>query len=70
MPFSLSKRLSVFLLPLTLASPLLLAGCQNREAAYYNRWERETHREHVDLARRSAAEQREYRDWRDRQDRR
>jgi hypothetical protein len=70
MHFSTSKKLAALLLATMLASPLLLTGCRNSEAAYYNRWEHETHREHVDLARRSAAEQKEYRDWRDRQDHR
>ncbi len=34
------------------------------EDAAYRRWEAETRREHVELARRTAAEQREYSDWR------
>ena len=66
---SLFKNRAAFLLLFTLAAPLLLTGCRDREADDYNRWEHETHREHVDQARRSAAEQREYRDWRERQDR-
>ncbi len=70
MPSLLSKSLAVSLLSLTFASPVLLTGCRNSETAYYNRWERETHREHVDLARRNAAEQKEYWDWRHRQDHR
>lgn len=60
----------MLLLAMALGLPLLVAGCENREATYYNRWERETHREHVDLARRAAAEQKEYSDWRRAQDRR
>ena len=67
---SLSKNLAALLLAFTLASPLLLTGCRDREGDYYNRWEHETHREHVEMERRSDAEQREYRDWRQRQDRR
>jgi hypothetical protein len=51
-------------------SPVFLTGCQDRETVYYNRWEHETHREHVDMARRNAAEQKEYQDWRRRQDER
>jgi hypothetical protein len=54
----------------TFASPVFLTGCQDRETVYYNRWEQETHREHVELARRTADEQREYQDWRRRQDER
>lgn len=34
------------------------------ESAVYSRWEAETHREHRELAQRTADEQREYRDWR------
>jgi hypothetical protein len=33
------------------------------ETVVYNQWEAETHRAHRDLAQRTAAEQREYRDW-------
>jgi hypothetical protein len=51
-----------------LAAPIFLAGCENKETVYYNRWERETHREHVELNRRAEAEQREYADWRRRAD--
>jgi hypothetical protein len=61
------------LMPLVLAAvvvPAFLAGCHDRETVYYNRWEHETHREHVELNRRNAAEQQEYRDWRRRQDER
>jgi len=68
MPSSLMKNLAALLLAFTLPSPLLLTGCRDREAGYYNRWEQETHREHVDLERRPAPEQREYRDWRQRHD--
>jgi hypothetical protein len=34
------------------------------ETVIYNRWEVNTHRPHVDLNRRTPAEQREYNDWR------
>jgi hypothetical protein len=40
------------------------------ETVVYNQWEGETHRAHVDLAKRTAAEQREYQTWREKHDHR
>lgn len=34
------------------------------EVAFYGQWEHDTHRDHVDLKKRSAADQKEYWDWR------
>jgi hypothetical protein len=34
------------------------------EVVYYNNWEHETHREHVDFAKRNDAEKKEYYSWR------
>ena len=34
------------------------------EVVYYDHWERDTHREHKDLNKRSKDEQKEYWDWR------
>lgn len=34
------------------------------EVVYYGQWERDTHREHMDLDKRSKREQKEYWDWR------
>jgi hypothetical protein len=34
------------------------------EVAYYSQWEHDTHRDHVDLNKRSKDEQKEYWDWR------
>jgi hypothetical protein len=34
------------------------------EVVYYQQWETETHRQHVDLKHRSNADQKEYWDWR------
>lgn len=34
------------------------------EGAYYSRWEGETHRNHEDFRKRSAADQKEYWQWR------
>jgi len=67
---SLFKNRAALLLIFTLASPLALTSCRNRDADDYNRWERETHREHVDQDRLNDAEKKEYRDWRERQERR
>jgi len=40
------------------------------ETVIYNQWETETHRAHVDLEKRKAEEQKEYRDWREKHDHR
>ena len=37
------------------------------ETVIYNKWETETHRPHKEIAQRSAAEQKEYSDWRQKQ---
>jgi hypothetical protein len=34
------------------------------EVVYYDRWEHETHRDHVDFARRNDAKKKEYYTWR------
>jgi hypothetical protein len=34
------------------------------EVVYYNRWEAETHRQHVEFAQRNADEQHQYWEWR------
>jgi hypothetical protein len=36
----------------------------NTEVTFYSSWETETHRPHVDYARRNADEQKEYWNWR------
>ncbi len=38
------------------------------EVVYYNQWEHDTHRDHVDLKQRNAADQKEYWDWRHKDD--
>lgn len=38
------------------------------EVVYYQQWENDTHRQHVDLNHRSKAEQKEYWDWRHKND--
>jgi hypothetical protein len=47
-----------------MASPLAMTGCRTQETVYYEQWEHDTHRQHIDLNKRSAEEQREYQDWR------
>ena len=74
------KGLAAFLLATAIASPGLMTGCAgsvrvydpyyhdyhdwNSEAVYYNRWETENHYQHKDFHKRSAAEQKQYWDWR------
>jgi hypothetical protein len=36
----------------------------NGEVVYYNRWEHDTHRDHVDFRKRKADDQKEYWNWR------
>jgi hypothetical protein len=38
------------------------------EVVYYSQWEHDTHREHVDLKKRNKEEQKEYWDWRHKND--
>jgi hypothetical protein len=40
----------------------------NGEVVYYNQWEHDTHRDHVDLNKRSDADKKEYWDWRHKDD--
>ncbi len=40
----------------------------NGEVVYYQQWENETHRQHVDLNKRNKSEQKEYWDWRHKND--
>lgn len=61
---SSSRKFASLLLAVALVSPLAMIGCRSQETVYYNQWEHDTHREHVDLSKRSADEQREYAEWR------
>jgi hypothetical protein len=36
----------------------------DHEVVYYNQWEHDTHRDHVDFKARNEADQKEYWDWR------
>jgi hypothetical protein len=62
-----------------LATPGIVAGCahhyhedgggvvvawSDNEEPYYERWEHDTHRDHVEWARRNSDEQKEYWGWR------
>jgi hypothetical protein len=74
------KNFAPILLAATLASPALMVGCAvharyydpyhhdyhpvDGEVVFYSQWEHDTHRDHVDLNKRSDAEQKEYWDWR------
>lgn len=70
---SISSNLSSILLAAVLAAPVLLAGCQTQAPAPaaaaapqddpYIQWEHETHREHVDIAKRTDDERKQYNDW-------
>jgi len=78
------KSLATFLLATVIASPALITGCTasvhvydpyyhdyhdwNGEVVYYNQWETSTHRDHKDFHKRSADEQKEYWDWRHKQE--
>ncbi len=60
-----------FLLLAALAAPALITGCRTQNTTVnnqqdppdYRQWEQETRRQHVDLDKRSPAEQKEFRDW-------
>jgi hypothetical protein len=76
----MSKNLTVVLYAALLAAPVFAIGCaahervydpyyhdyhgRNGEAVYYNQWEHDTHRDHVDFNKRSANDQKEYWNWR------
>ena len=75
---SLLRNLAPLFLAAVLAAPLVITGCQSQQQAQpqpqpesqpqpqpssYTQWEHDTHRQHVDLNRRSADEQRQYQDW-------
>jgi hypothetical protein len=68
------RNLVPLLFASVLAAPLALAGCQSQAPSQattqaappddsYIQWEHETHREHVDVDKRSADERKQYDDW-------
>jgi hypothetical protein len=70
---SIFRSLSFVLLAAVLAVPVLLSGCQTPAPAptvvespqgdTYIQWEHETHRDHVDIAKRTDDERKQYNDW-------
>ncbi|MGB6742509.1 MAG: hypothetical protein WBE38_02545 [Terracidiphilus sp.] len=76
----LSRNLAPFLLAAVCATPVFMAGCAvharvydpyyhdyhpwGGETVYYQQWETNTHRDHMDFNKRNAADQKEYWDWR------
>ena len=77
---SLMKSFATILLAATIASPVLLAGCSahvrvydpyyhdyhawDGEVVYYNQWEHDTHRDHLEFNKRNSDDQKAYWDWR------
>ena len=62
----LSRDLVSLLLLTALAVPIGLTGCRSHgqyQDDSYSQWERDTHREHVDLNKRSAEDRKQYEDW-------
>jgi hypothetical protein len=73
MPF---RKINSYLLAAAMMAALLPTGCKtvnqppasNGETVVYQQWETETHRPHVELPQRTSDEQKEYSDWRHKQD--
>jgi hypothetical protein len=80
----LSKNFAAILLAASMVSPVFVTGCTarvrvydpyyhdhhdwNGEVVYYNQWEHDTHRDHQDFNKRKSDEQKEYWDWRHKQE--
>jgi hypothetical protein len=71
---SLFRNLGPLLFAGVLAAPLVMTGCQSQARSQaapqatpqddsYIQWEHETHRDHVDVDKRSADERKQYDDW-------
>ncbi|HTW61727.1 MAG TPA: hypothetical protein VMD55_07945 [Terracidiphilus sp.] len=60
----LFRKFAPLLFAVAMTSPVAMIACRSQETVYYNQWEHDTHRQHMDLSKRSAEEQREYADWR------
>ena len=74
------KSFASILLAASAATPALITGCSgsvrvydpyyhdyhrwNGEVVYYNQWERDTHRDHMDYNKRNHDDQKAYWDWR------
>jgi hypothetical protein len=80
MPF---RKIHSCLLAAAMTAVLLPSGCTvqqpaastaspaspaTSETVYYQKWETETHRPHAELTQRSKDEQKQYSDWRQKQD--
>ena len=64
---SLFRNFVPLLLATVLAAPVIATGCRSHrpsEDDTYIQWERETHRQHVDVSQRSVDERKQYEDWR------
>jgi hypothetical protein len=59
----LFRNFASLLLTAAVASSAAFTGCRSGETVYYNQWEHDTHREHLDLNKRSEAERQEYAEW-------
>jgi hypothetical protein len=79
----LLKKINSFVLTAAMATAVLTTGCAVHayydpyyhdshpvagEVTFYSQWETETHREHKDFNKRSKEEQKEYWDWRHKND--
>jgi hypothetical protein len=81
----MTRKIKSRLLAAAIAATLFPAGCTvhagyydpyyhdrhpyDGEVVYYQQWEGETHRQHVDLNHRNKDEQKEYWEWRHKNDR-
>ena len=59
----LFRNSASLLLAAAVTSSVAMSGCRSGETVYYNQWEHDTHREHLDLNKRSEAERQEYAEW-------
>ncbi len=81
---SVFRSLASLLLAVAIAAPVLTTGCEVHarvydpyyrdyhvwatEEPYYTQWEHDTHREHRDFDKRSTDEQKDYWNWRHKQE--
>lgn len=79
----MAKKIHTYLLAAAMSAAAVTTGCtvhaayydpyyhdyhpRSGEVVFYSRWESQTHRQHVDLDHRSKKEQKEYWDWRHKQ---
>jgi hypothetical protein len=81
---SMFRNLAPLLLAAGMITPAFITGCTvhagvydpyyhdhhvwANEEPYYSQWEHDTHHEHMDFQKRSAADQKDYWDWRHKQE--